>query len=150
MTNFVRTIVTVVAATTAFLAATAQEKAPPPRTLKVNLHYTGAGTVDDKHLIFAFLFDSPDFMKGQAMPIAFQHTNSKDGVVTFSDLARSPVYVSVAYDPNGAYDGQSGPPPSGSSLGMYMVTPGEPGPIEIEPGKTTSVDLPFDDSYKMK
>jgi len=70
--------------------------------------------------------------------------------VTFSNIGKSPVYVSVAYDPNGNYDGQSGPPPAGASLGMYMTTPGEPGAIDIDPGKTVSVDLSFDDSYKMK
>ena len=39
------------------------------RTLNVKLNYTGAGTVDEKHKIFVFIFDSPDFMQGGAMPI---------------------------------------------------------------------------------
>ena len=35
----------------------AQEKAAQGRTLKVKLHYTGSGTVDEKHKIITFLFD---------------------------------------------------------------------------------------------
>ena len=47
----------------------APEKAPAPRTLKVKLNYTGTGTVDEKHKIIVFVFDSPDFMQGNAMPV---------------------------------------------------------------------------------
>jgi hypothetical protein len=37
----------------------APEKAPAPRTLKVKLNYTGSGTVDEKHKIIVFVFDTP-------------------------------------------------------------------------------------------
>jgi hypothetical protein len=46
-------------------------------------------------------------------------------------------------------DGQSGPPPSGSSLGLYSTSPGEPAPLKLEDGKTVEIDLTFDDSAKM-
>ena len=126
----------------------APEKAATPRTLKVKLNYTGSGTVDDKHKIIVFVFDSADFMQGNAMPVGMQSTASKTGTVTFSDLASSPVYVTAVFDPTGQYEGMS-PPPSGSSLGLYGKTPGKPDPINIEPGQTAEIELAFDDTAKM-
>jgi len=125
------------------------EEKPAPRTLKIKLNYTGAGTVDAKHQIIIFLFDSPDFTSGGVMPTASQSGSAKDATVTFNDLASSPVYAVAVFDPTGGYDGQSGPPPSGSSMGMYGKTPGQPDPIKIDPGKTTEITLAFDDTAKM-
>jgi hypothetical protein len=128
--------------------AKAPDKAPAPRTLKVKLNYTGSGTVDDKHKIIVFLFDSPDFMQGNAMPIGAQQASAKNETVTFPDLASSPVYVTAVFDPSGQYEGMSAPP-SGSSMGLYSKTPGTPEPVKIEPGETVTVELPFDDTAKM-
>lgn len=129
--------------------AFAQEKAAKGRTLKVKLRYTGSGTVDDSHRILAFLFDSPDFVKGEGVvPFALKDSATKEGDVTFTDVDRSVVYIATAYDPSGKYDGQS-PPPSGSSLGMYSTKPGEPAEVKLEPGKTVAIELVFDDSSKM-
>jgi hypothetical protein len=125
------------------------EAKPAPRTLKIKLNYTGAGTVDAKHQIIIFLFDSPDFVSGGVMPIASQTAQAKDATVTFADLTASPVYAVAVFDPTGGYDGQSGPPPSGSSMGMYGKTPGTADPIKIEPGQTTEIVLAFDDTAKM-
>lgn len=121
---------------------------PTPRTLKVKLNYTGSGTVDDKHKIVVFVFDSPEFMQGNAMPVGAQSSASKTGTVTFSDLASSPVYVTAVFDPTGQYDGMSAPP-SGSSMGLYGKTPGTPDPVKIEPGETAEIELAFDDTAKM-
>ncbi len=127
-----------------------QNKAPNTRVLKVKLNYTGSGQVDAKHKIFVVLFDSPDFATGGGTPpIGVKSATAKDETVTFADLGTSPVYVAASYDSSGNYDGESGPPPSGASLGMYQKTPGTPAPIEIEPGKTVQVELAFDDSSKM-
>jgi hypothetical protein len=125
------------------------EEKPATRTLKAKINYTGAGTVDEKHKIFLFVFDTPDFMQGGAMPIGGGATAAKDGTITVVDLTVSPVYVAVCYDPAGAYDGQSGPPPSGASMGLYAKTPGTPEPVKIDPGKTTEVTVTFNDSSKM-
>jgi len=119
------------------------------RTLKVKLNYTGSGTVDAKHKIQVFLFDSPDFSQGNAMPIAMEMASAKNGTVTFPEISKSPVYVATVYDPSGQYDGQSGPPPSGSSLGMYSKQPPQPDPINIDEGKTVEIEVAFDDSAKM-
>jgi hypothetical protein len=139
--------------TTALLAPAAQEKPADrkeaPRTLKVKLNYTGSGQVDSKHPIFFFVFDSPDFAQGSVMPVASMSAKAKDETVVFNDLAQSPVYVVAAYDPSGNYDGQSGPPPSGSSMGMYSKTPGTAEPVKIEPGQTVQIELTFDDTVKM-
>ena len=138
----------------ASMAAMAQQPKPETkpaesRTLKVKMNYTGAGTVDEKHKIFLFVFDSPSFMQGGAMPIGFGSTAAKDGTVTVANLFVSPVYVTAAFDPTGGYDGMSGPPPSGSAMGLYSKTPGTPEPIKIDPGKTAEITLAFDDSFKM-
>lgn len=126
------------------------EKKAEPRVLEVKVNYIGTGQVDSKHRIFLFLFDSPDFVQGNVMPIAAASASAKDETVVFSDVPKSPVYVVAAYDPQGAYDGQSGPPPAGSSMGMYMKTPGTPEPVKIEPGQTVQIELTFDDSVKMQ
>jgi len=138
----------------ASMAAMAQqakpEEKPAPRTLKAKLNYTGTGTVDEKHKIFLFVFDSPDFMQGgSTMPVGFGSASAKDGTVTVTDLSASPVYIAVCYDPTGGYDGQSGPPPSGASMGVYAKTPGTPDPVKIDPGKTAEITVTFDDSFKM-
>jgi hypothetical protein len=125
------------------------EKKAAPRVLKVKLNYTGSGQVDSKHPIIVFLFESPDFAQGDVMPFASMPASAKDQTVVFSDVGQSPVYVVTVYDPAGNYDGQSGPPPSGSSTGMYFKTPGTPEPVKIEPGQTVQIELTFDDSSKM-
>ncbi len=129
--------------------ADAQEKASGARTLQVKLHYSGTGSVDEKHKIFVVIWNTPDFMSAAVMPLAVQGATSKDGTVTFSDLASSPVYPSAAYDSTGNWDAQSGPPPSGSSLGIHSKTPGKPEPVQLEGGKTARIELAFDDSMKM-
>jgi hypothetical protein len=130
-------------------AEKAPEKALAGRTLKVKLNYSGPGTVDEKHKIFVFVFDTPDFVRREdAMPIAYDSGTAKDATLTFSDVATSPVYLIAIYDPTGGYEGMS-KPPTGCSLGIYGTTPGEPGPIVIEAGKTTQVDVAFDDTIKM-
>lgn len=126
------------------------QNANSPSRLKVAVHYSGTGTIDQEHKIYVVLWDSPDFVKSrEVMPSAIQSTSSKRGVVTFDNVNKTPVYVSAVYDPAGKWDAQS-PPPEGSSLGLYSKIPGTPEPIDLKPGKTILVELPFDDSVKMK
>jgi len=134
----------------ALLAAGWTISAQQGRTLQVRIHYTGSGTVDKDHKIFVALWDSPDFTDGSTPPAAVESTTSKDGIVTFSDVQKSPVFASSAYDPTGQWDAQSGPPPTGSSLGMYSKAPPKPDPIPIAPGKTAQVTINFDDSQKVQ
>jgi hypothetical protein len=80
--------------------------------------------------------------------VAVKSLDSKNGSVTFTDVQKVPAYVSAAYDPTGKWDAQS-PPPSGSSVGMYSTNPPTPTAIEVEPGKTATVKIAFDDSHKV-
>jgi hypothetical protein len=131
----------------AFLAAAQQTKAD--RTLKIKLSYTGSGKVDEQHRIFVFLFDTPDFMQGgDVIPFARQSVAAKEGTVTFDGIVQSTVYAVAIFDPKGIYDGESAPP-SGSSAGIYGQEPGKPGAINLEDGKTTQIDLAFDDTVKV-
>jgi hypothetical protein len=116
-------------------------------TLQVQLQYKGTGTVDATHKIYVAIWDSADF--GSAPPTDVKSATLKNGVVTFTNLKKTPAYVSAAYDPTGHWDGASGPPPTGSSLGMYSKAPPTPDPIAITPGKIAKVTISFDDSIKV-
>jgi len=131
------------------LALLANAQTKPDRTLQLKLNYTGAGKVDQNHKIVVFLFDSPDFMQGNVMPIGSQSATAQDETLTFPNLSASTVYLAAAFDPKGEYDGMSGPPPSGASIGMYSKEPGIPAPVSLEAGKTTHIELAFNDSAKM-
>jgi hypothetical protein len=117
--------------------------------LKVHVTYSGTGTVDEKHKVYVVLWDSPDFVTQGSMPVEIQSTASKDGTVTFEDVKKTPAYISSVYDAGGTWDAQS-PPPDGCSLGLYSKTPGKPEPVDLKPGDTTTIELTFDDSVKMK
>jgi hypothetical protein len=118
--------------------------------LDVAVNYTGSGTVDESHKIYVAVWDSPDFMKGDSggPPIVMKPVTSKSEVAHFDDLSKSPVYVSMLYDPSGKWDAAS-MPPSGSSVGLYSTEPGTPAPIRLEPGKTTKISAALDDSQKL-
>ena len=101
------------------------------------------------HKIVVALWDSADFVQGNLRPVAIRATDSKNGTVTFSGVEKVPAYVSCAYAPSGAWDGESGPPPSGSSVGMYSKTPPTPAPIDVPAGKSVKVEkITFDDAVK--
>src|SRR5215467_2362340 len=46
------------------------QEGSPLRGLRVKVHYTGSGVVDDKHKVVVFLFDSPDFGRKAVMAFA--------------------------------------------------------------------------------
>lgn len=118
-------------------------------TLKLTVKYTGSeGTVDQTHKLWVFLFDTPEFSSGQIMPIRYESIAENEGTLTFTFTIPA-VYLAVAYDKQGGYE-MTGPPPPGTPLGIYMTgeTQG-PSPIKIEPGKTTEIQMQFDDSIKM-
>jgi hypothetical protein len=121
-------------------------------TLVVEVSYTGSGTVDASHKIIVALWDTAEFVKDgtSVAPIATKRIASKSGAATFQSVQKSPSYISMGYDPSGQWDGESGPPPSGTSLGLYSKQPGTPAPIELKPGKTTKIAGTFDDSFKAK
>ena len=111
---------------------------------------TRTGKVDEAHKIYVVLWESADFLKDTgSMPMAIKGITSKSAAAEFDGVAKNPVFVSMAYDPTGQWEATS-PPPSGSSLGLYAKEPGTPEPVQLQPGKTTTVSAKFDDSYKMQ
>ncbi len=124
-----------------------QSDKPKPRTLKIKVNYTGAGTVDEKHPIWVFVWDKPDFATNPTAPVFAPTAKTKDATLTIDDLGVSPVYVVAVYDQTGNYSGME-PPPSGSSVTAYGGGP-TPAPVKVDPGQTVTIDLPFDDSVKV-
>jgi hypothetical protein len=132
------------------LAQTSSGSKAPGSTLEVHVNYTGAGSVDQAHKIYVVLWDSPDFVKPSSndmAPFAVATLSSKSGATNFKDIEKNPVYVSMAYDPTGNWQGDS-QPPVGTSLGLYGKEPGVPAPVRLEPGKTTKISATLDDSFK--
>jgi hypothetical protein len=120
--------------------------APGERTtVNVTAQYTGKGTVDDGHRIWIWLFDSPDFTSGQAMPLAEQSLAENGTTAVFSGIGASQVWIAVAYDERGGFMG-SAPPPSGAPVSTYIEN-GAPAPVA--PGETADGRLVFDDSIRM-
>jgi hypothetical protein len=119
--------------------------------LTVEVSYTGSGTVNESHKVYVVLWDTPDFMNdgSTSMPIAIKAVTSKSAAAQFDDVQKNPVFVSMVYDPAGKWEATSAPP-AGSSLGLYAKEPGTPAPIQLQPGKTTTISATFDDSFKMK
>jgi hypothetical protein len=133
-----------------FFSAVTRASVAKGSSLQVHVTYTGAGTVDDAHKLWVALWDTPDFVKEGASgttPIATKFVTAKSAVTEFTDLDKSPVYVSMAFDPTGKWDAQSDPP-SGTSLGLYSTEPGVPALIQLDPGKTTQISATLDDSFK--
>ena len=118
--------------------------------LIVQVSYAGSGKVDESHKVYVVLWDNPDFVKGSSEPpISIKSVTSKSAAAEFDDVPKNPVYVSMVYDPTGQWDAMSAPP-AGSSLGLYAKEPGTPEPVQLQPGKTTTITSKFDDSSKMK
>jgi|ERR1035438_5990631 hypothetical protein len=136
---------------TVFVSALTVRGQDKSSNLEVQVSYTGSGTVDESHKVYVVLWDNPNFVTEDAgaPPIGLKGVSSKSASVQFDNVEKSPVYVSMVYDPSGKWDAAS-PPPAGSSLGVYAIEPGKPAPVQIESGKTAKISATFDDSSKMK
>ncbi len=136
---------------TVFVSALTARAQGKRSKLEVQVSYTGSGAVDESHKVYVVLWDNPDFIKAETgpPPIDLKGVSSKSAAVQFDDVQKSPVYVSMVYDPSGKWDAASHPP-AGSSLGVYAKEPGTPAPVPLEPGKTARISATFDDSFKMK
>jgi len=109
----------------------------------VTATYKGKGTVDPKHEILVFLFDHP--VPGESsMPLAMQQITKNGGSATFKGVTADPVYVTVVYDEQSNYDGNS-PPPAGAPIGGYNK---DGKPVAVKPGPAAKVAVTFDDSRR--
>lgn len=144
MTNFRRVVMglAILAGTMATVAATAGESRS---TLRVTVDYKGAGTVGPSNRVWIWLFDTPDFASGAAMPVAERSLTENGATAEFTGLPPGPVWVAVAYDSAGGFAG-SGPPPSGSPVGTHVEN-GAPAPVET--GTDAAITIVFDDSTRM-
>lgn len=114
-------------------------------TVNVTVQYTGQGEVDATHRIWIWLFDSPDFSTGTAMPLAEQSLTANDTTASFAGLTADQVWVAVAYDAAGGFAGNA-PPPSGAPVSTYL----EDGvPASVALGERADVRIVFDDSFRM-
>lgn len=116
------------------------------RVERPTITYKGKCDVDDTHEIFVWVFDNAN-IGADSKPIAADVLRKNGGAVNFTDLAVTPVYVAVAYDEKGDYDGTAGPPP-GTPVAVYSTDgKGTPAPIDVK--ERAQVSMTFDDSYRM-
>ena len=113
-------------------------------TVKVTVHYKGKGTVDAKHRVWIWLFDSPDIGPG-SMPIAELSIDANGSVAAFDGVDVERVWIAAAFDESGTMSG-SAPPASGSPIGILLSKDGTP--RSVAPGEE-SVVMTFDDSQRM-
>jgi hypothetical protein len=133
------------------LAKSQPQTPAPDSTLEVRVSYTGEGVVDPSHKLYVMLWDTPDFAKdgSKLKPVDSKAVTTKSAAVQFTKIKKSPVYISMVYDPQGRYTGKVPAPPE-ASVGLYSSEQGIPTPIELKPGQTASVTARLDDSTKLK
>ena len=124
----------------------AQETKVAPADVAVSVTYKGAGTVDRTHQIWVFLFDAPDITAG-SRPVAAMSLDKSGGTATFKEVPANPVFVAVAFDERGGYDGNVGPPPPGSPIAIYRLKDAAAA-SPVKPGE--GVKITFDDSTRMQ
>jgi hypothetical protein len=117
--------------------------------LKVTVEYKGQGSVSPDNRIWVWVFDTPN-ITGQTMPLGTGVIKENKGSYTFVAMPKE-LYIAVAYDNVGGYDGTTAPPPYGTPISIYGVTgPGMPGKAVATGGDDAAVTVVFDDSVKMQ
>jgi hypothetical protein len=85
----------------------------------------------------------------ESHPLAVQAVTKNGGVAKFTDMTTSPVYVGLAYNEKGDYDGTAAPPP-GTPIGAYSTAvKGPPAPVTPGPKGKVKVKVTFDGSRRM-
>jgi hypothetical protein len=134
----------VVALSAALFAGMPEFTSVTAGALRVTIDYKGAGKVDEIHKIWIWIFDNPA-IDASSTPVASDSLSENGGTVSFDNLPEQ-VYIAVAFDEKGGYDGNAGPPPSGTPVAIY----GQPGPATaIRTGADAKVTVTFDDSSRM-
>jgi hypothetical protein len=116
--------------------------------LKVGVQYKGPGTVDEKHRIFVWLFGTP-MITAESIPIGSAVIDKNEGSFKFTGLPKE-VYIAAAYDEQGAYDGLSGAPPSGTPVTVHGAATNDGLAVAVPTGgDDVTVTVTFDDSSRM-
>ena len=113
-------------------------------SVRVTVKYTGKGPVDETHRVWLWLFDTPNIGPG-SMPIAELSIDKNGDTAKFDGVTTATVWIAAAYDERGTMSG-SAPPPSGTPVGVYASSTGEP--VGVKPGDKPAI-LTFDDSFRM-
>ena len=116
------------------------------RSLEVVVTYQG-GEVSSTNVIYVTVYDTSN-MQGAAQPIAWQVVTENSETASFSNLTASPVYVAELYDEGGNWDWQFGVP-SGSPAGRIEDASFAPVAIELTAGEAVTVELTFNDAFRM-
>ena len=125
-----------------------QTKPAAETSVNVTVKYAGKGTVDATHRLWIWLFDTPKIDVG-AIPIAETSIEKNGGTATFTNVAAAQVYIAVAYDEGGGFQGQA-PPPPGSPVMLYGAkTPADP-PLPVTPGAKAKVSVTLTDAQRFK
>lgn len=116
------------------------------KTLRVKLTYSGVGEVGESAPIHLYLFDSPEFTSGTVMPIVVESSTENGGVIEVKGLTDKEVYAVAAY---GDFPAHSGPPPSGTPVGVYLPA----GAMGVEPilldQDSIEIDFQFNDTIRI-
>lgn len=113
-------------------------------SVRVTVKYTGQGPVDDTHLLWLWLFDTPNIGSG-SIPIAVLSVGKNGDTATFESVAAGEVWIAAGYDVHGTMSALA-PPPSGTPIGVYASSTGAP--EGVKPGSKPAI-LTFDDSRRM-
>jgi len=116
------------------------------QNLSVTVKYTGKGVVDASHDLLIALLPTAT-VSSDSRPLAMLPVTKNGGVVTFTNVSTSPVYVLAVYDDKGTWDPQAGPPPAGTPMGWYMAAKTSV-PAPVKPGAKATIALTFDGSKK--
>lgn len=133
---------------TAGIGRAQQAAAPVAGKLKVQVEYKGKGTVDATHQVWIWLFDTPN-ISAESNPIATGVLKENKTEYKFAGLPND-VYIAVAYDEKGGYDGMSGPPPQGTPIlvkGSGAL--GSPATSVATGADDAKVEIAFDDTIRM-
>jgi hypothetical protein len=126
---------------------TAQEKPAETGKLAITVQYTGKGTVDATHRIWIWLFDTPN-ISPDVMPVGFASLSENGATTKLTGLPKE-VYMAMAYDEKGGYDGSMGPPVQGTPIAIHGMTPAGTGSPVKTGGDDAVLKMTFDDSVRM-
>ena len=123
-----------------------QQPAEQAGKLAVAVEYT-KGPVDKDHQIWIWVFDTPN-ITADSTPLTIGSSAENKSPYKFAGLPKE-VYLAVAYDEKGGYDGTMGPPPQGTPVHIYGAAAGGVATAVPTGGEDATLEFAFDDSMRM-